>query len=175
MIYDLHGQWDAHNPWSQEGCVTGNCLRNQVNLTETRTALAMITKAGVPGEKIVVGVTSYGRSFKMAAAGCWGPNCLFTGDRLNSNAKKGLCTATAGYIADAEIAEILANAGRVVRSFVDPTSNSDILVYDDTEWVGYMSPTTKMVRTALYSAWGMGGTTDWAVDLQQTMLRPRRH
>jgi hypothetical protein len=167
MTYDLHGQWDAHNAYSQEGCATGNCLRSQVNLTETRAALAMVTKAGVPGEKVVVGVTSYGRSFKMAAAGCWGPNCLFTGDRLNSNAKKGVCTGTAGYIADAEIAEILANPGRVVRSFVDPSSNSDILVYDDTEWVGYMSPATKRARTTLYSSWGMGGTTDWAVDLQQ--------
>lgn len=50
----------------------------------------MITKAGVPGKKVVVGVTSYGRSFEMVQPGCWGPNCLFTGDRLNSNAKKGV-------------------------------------------------------------------------------------
>ncbi len=48
MTYDLHGQWDAHNQYTQEGCDTGNCLRSQVNLTETTQALAMITKAGVP-------------------------------------------------------------------------------------------------------------------------------
>lgn len=107
MTYDLHGQWDAHNSNSQEGCATGNCLRSQVNLTETRQSLAMITKAGVPGEKVIVGVTSYRRSFKMADANCWGPDCLYTGDRLNSNAKKGKCTGTAGYLADAEIAEIM--------------------------------------------------------------------
>ncbi|KAF7126015.1 hypothetical protein CNMCM5793_002374 [Aspergillus hiratsukae] len=167
MTYDLHGQWDAHNSNSQEGCDTGNCLRSQVNLTETRSSLAMITKAGVPGRKVVVGVTSYGRSFKMAEAGCWGPDCVFTGDRLNSLAKKGVCTGTAGYIADAEIAEILNEPGRVVQHFVDSSSNSDILVYDDTEWVGYMSASTKQKRAALYSAWGLGGTTDWATDLQK--------
>jgi GH18 family chitinase len=48
MTYDLHGQWDANNDNSQERCDTGNCLRSQVNLTETRQSLAMITKAGVP-------------------------------------------------------------------------------------------------------------------------------
>lgn len=36
----------------------------------------MITKAGVPSGRVVVGVASYGRSFKMAKAGCDGVSCL---------------------------------------------------------------------------------------------------
>lgn len=167
MTYDLHGQWDANNEYSQEGCESGNCLRSQVNLTETKQSLAMITKAGVPGSKVIVGVTSYGRSFNMAEAGCWGPSCLYTGDRSNSEATKGVCTDTAGYIADAEIYEIMEDSGRVVTSFHDSSSNSDVLVYDSNQWVGYMSSTTKKTRSTLYSAWGMGGTTDWASDLQK--------
>jgi hypothetical protein len=48
---------------------------------------------------------------------------------LNSNAKKGKCTGTAGYIADAEIAEIMAGrSDRVVASFVNQSSHTDILV-----------------------------------------------
>lgn len=43
MTYDLHGQWDAKNSWSQEGCPTGMCLRSHVNMTETKTALAMVS------------------------------------------------------------------------------------------------------------------------------------
>jgi GH18 family chitinase len=74
----------------------------------------MITKVGVPRNKVIVGMTSYGRSFKMTEVGCYSPNCFYTGDRLNSNAKKGKCTGTAGYIADAEIAEILGNPKRAV-------------------------------------------------------------
>ncbi|KAL8333671.1 hypothetical protein RB593_003384 [Gaeumannomyces tritici] len=175
MTYDLHGQWDAHNKYSQESCDTGNCLRSQVNLTETRQALAMITKAGVPGNKVVVGVTSYGRSFQMAEPGCWGPSCKFTGDRENSDATPGRCTGQAGYIADAEINEIIRSGssldkrsgGRVVTHFIDPSSNSDILVYDNNQWVGYMSENTKAVRSRLYANLGMAGTTDWASDLQQ--------
>jgi GH18 family chitinase len=167
MTYDLHGQWDfTGSEHMQEGCKSGNCLRSHVNLTETMHALAMITKAGVPGHKVIVGVSSYGRSFKMAEAGCWGPGCLFTGDRYNSNAKKGRCTGTAGYLADAEIAEILNDPSRVVTRFIDPGSNSDILVYDGTEYVAYMGSNMKALRATLYALWGLGGTTDWASDLQ---------
>ncbi|KAF3225838.1 hypothetical protein TWF106_001711 [Orbilia oligospora] len=179
MTYDLHGQWDAQNQYSQEGCETGNCLRSQVNLTETRQALAMITKAGVPGNKIVVGVTSYGRSFAMEKPGCWGPNCKFTGTRLESRATPGRCTDTAGYIADAEINEIIRGGpggkrqSRVVTHFLDPGSNSNILVYDNNQWVGYMSEDTKRLRTTLYARWGMAGTTDWASDLQTFHNPPR--
>lgn len=44
MTYDLHGQWDYGNPWSQDGCADGNCLRSHINLTETMTALAMVSQ-----------------------------------------------------------------------------------------------------------------------------------
>lgn len=167
MTYNLHGQWDAHNSNSQEGCELGNCLHSHVNLTETKQSLAMITKAGVSREKVVIGVASYGRSFKMALADCWGPDCQFIRDRLTSYAKKGRCTGTGGYIADAEINEILNEPDRVKRQFVDTSSNSNILVYDDDEWVSYMSPVIKAARLILYQACGLGGITDWAVDLQK--------
>ncbi|RKL01467.1 hypothetical protein BFJ71_g5244 [Fusarium oxysporum] len=58
-----------------------------VNLTETKSSLAMVTKAGVEARKLVVGVSSYGRSFKMSSARCKGPMCTFTGPE--SGAAKG--------------------------------------------------------------------------------------
>ncbi|OBT40321.1 hypothetical protein VE00_08471 [Pseudogymnoascus sp. WSF 3629] len=167
MTYDLHGQWDAQNPNSQEGCANGNCLRSQVNLTETMSSLVMITKAEVPSNKVVVGITSYGRSFNMAQAGCHTPECLYTGDRLNSDAAKGKCTATAGYISDAEIKEIMEEGSRVANHYVDPTSNSNILVYDDTQWVAYMDDDIRTQRHALYTGLNLGGTTNWATDLEK--------
>jgi GH18 family chitinase len=48
MTYDLHGQWDAGGQYSQEGCSTGNCLRSHVNLTETMTALSMVSSPSSP-------------------------------------------------------------------------------------------------------------------------------
>ncbi|KAH8894612.1 glycoside hydrolase, partial [Thozetella sp. PMI_491] len=167
MTYDLHGQWDAGNQYSIEGCPAGNCLRSHVNITETKTALSMITKAGVNTNLIFVGESSYGRSFKMAAAGCEGPDCTFTGDRLNSNAAKGKCTDTAGYISNAEIIQIIQDADVSIHSYYDAGSDSDILVYDETEWVAYMTDTTKNRRRASWKGYNFAGTIDWALDLQR--------
>ena len=95
-----------------------------------------VTKAGVPTRKIFVGESSYGRSFKMADPKCGGPKCTFLGDRLNSPAKEGRCTKTAGYIANAEIYEIIDSQevalpdGPKIRVTHDRASNSDILIYD---------------------------------------------
>ena len=69
MTYDLHGQWDYGNKFTDPGCPEGGCLRSQINRTETQSALSMITKAGVPSNMVVVGVSSYGRSFQMSTAG----------------------------------------------------------------------------------------------------------
>ncbi len=124
-----------------------------------------ITKAGVPADKIVVGVTSYGRSFAMADASCHTEQCQFTGTRLESNAKKGPCTDTAGYISDAEIKDVI-RSGRINHNYIDITSHTNIIVYDDTEWIGFMTPDMKDVRKNYYKELGMGGITDWASDLE---------
>ncbi|KFZ10472.1 hypothetical protein V501_05180 [Pseudogymnoascus sp. VKM F-4519 (FW-2642)] len=162
MTYDLHGQWDYDNQWSSPGCKTGNCLRSHVNETETKDALSMITKAGAPSNKVVVGVASYGRSFKMATAGCDSENCLFTGTPRLSNAAEGRCTGTAGYISNAEIDEIIQKGN--VKQWKKEGSN--FLVYNNTEWVAYMDDDTKNTRSAFYDSYNFAGTTDWAVDLQ---------
>lgn len=140
-----------------------NVLNCSVNATETLLALAMVQKAGVPSNKVIVGVSSYGRSFHMAQAGCTGPDCQFTGDRLHSEAAKGECTDTAGYISNAEIEDIIAKGGNI-KTWSE--NSTDYLVYNDVEWVSYMSPITKSARQVLYSIYGFGGTTDWAIDLQ---------
>lgn len=71
MTYDLHGQWDYGNRFSDPGCAGAGCLRSDVNLTETLNALSMITKAGIHSSQIIMGVSSYGRSFQMSTAGCY--------------------------------------------------------------------------------------------------------
>lgn len=126
-----------------------------------------ITKAGVPSNQVVVGVTSYGRSFAMAEVGCYGPQCTYLGSADDSQANPGPCTQTPGFISNAEIQAILANSSRVNQNFIDSASNTNILVYDDTQWVGWMSDGIKASRTSLYKNLAMGGTTDWATDLKE--------
>ena len=167
MTYDLHGQWDYGNMWSQDGCPTGDCLRSHVNRTETLYALAMITKAGVPASKINVGVSSYGRSFGMSQAGCSDSICRFDGSASVSTATPGDCTAEAGYISNAEINLIIDINATGTQTWYDAESDSDILVYNGNQWVAFMNDDTKTSRINYYRNLNFGGIVDWAVDLQE--------
>lgn len=135
-----------------------------INSTETAFALSMITKAGVPTNKITVGVSSYGRAFGVSTPGCIGPECLFTGPA--SGALVGPCTQTAGYLADAEIQSLISQGGVQLR---DDGSDSDIVTYADT-WVAFMTPNTKNGRIAKYQSQNFAGTVDWALDLEAGAL-----
>ncbi|KAJ8121377.1 hypothetical protein ONZ43_g2151 [Nemania bipapillata] len=163
MTYDLHGQWDYGNVNAFDSCPSGKCIRSHVNLTETRNALSLVTKAGVPNNKIFVGESSYGRSFHMAVDGCWGPNCDFTGSRTVSDAREGRCTKTAGDIANAEIDELIRLGG--AEQLHDGGSNTDMLLYKG-DAISYMTPTTKDTRRADWKTLNFAGSIDWAVDLQ---------
>ncbi|KAG5804982.1 hypothetical protein H9Q74_010194 [Fusarium xylarioides] len=165
MTYDLHGQWDYESPWASDGCPKGSCLRSHVNLTETENSLAMVTKAGVEARKLVVGVSSYGRSFKMSSVRCKGPACTFAGPE--SGAAKGKCTDTAGYISNAELKALVHSHSGDVEKWHDAKTDSDYMIFDDTNWVAYMSEETKQGRTAKYKSLNFGGTSDWAIDLQE--------
>lgn len=54
----------------------------------------------------------------------------------------------------------------MTRHFVNTNSNSNILIYDDTQWVGYMGDDIRAHCHQLYLALNMGGTTNWATDLE---------
>jgi len=133
-------------------------------------SLAMVTKAGVPANKVMVGVSSYGRSFKMAKPGCKGPTCTFLGEKNKSPAMKGECTREGGYLGDAEIRATKKSSewfGEGYESYYDKESDSDIVIYNGDEWVAFMDHETKKRRTEEYRKLGFLGTTDWAIDLQQ--------
>ncbi|KAJ2342700.1 hypothetical protein GGH92_005258, partial [Coemansia sp. RSA 2673] len=154
MTYDLHGQWDYNIP------SLGPYLRSHVNLTEVKGSLSMITKAGVPSNKVVVGVASYGRSFKQIDPSCSTPGCQFS----SATADPGRCTGTGGYIATAEIDEILTSGAYRSHTY-DVASDSDILTYGTDQWVAWTSLASTSDRTNLYRNLAMGGTVEWAMDL----------
>ncbi|KAJ1946929.1 hypothetical protein GGF37_000828 [Kickxella alabastrina] len=151
MTYDLHGQWDYGNTW------TGNYLRSHVNWTETQDALALITHAGVPSNKLLLGLGAYGRSFKQIDPSCSGPMCKFTGP--DSGATPGLCTGAAGYISLAEI-EKLDN----VRS-TQVVDGSTQVTYGADQWVSYLTKDQMQDRTQWAKNNNMGGVVLWAADL----------
>jgi hypothetical protein len=96
---------------------------------------------------------------------------------VDSKATPGRCTGTGGYLSNAEILEIIADrrrSGRVNLNYVDSNSHTNILVYDDTQWVGWMDDDVKASRTNLYKSFMFGGTADWATDLRTYNPPPGR-
>jgi hypothetical protein len=155
-----HGQWDYGNKWTMSGCEGGNCLRSHVGLGETYNTLVMITKAGVPSHKITVGISSYGRQFRMTDPSCSHANCTFVGPA--SSATPGRCTETPEYISNAEINEIIRN--NPSAKVKDMGDNSKVMTYDG-NWVSFMNDHDKVARTNLWKSMKFGGVTEWAVDL----------
>lgn len=70
----------------------------------------------------------------MARPDCWGPTCDFTGSRIQSDANTGRCTKTPGYLAAAEINEII-KYGDGAQTFHDANSGSDVMLYK-----GFLTP-----------------------------------
>ncbi|KAJ2567329.1 hypothetical protein IW140_004542 [Coemansia sp. RSA 1813] len=156
MTYDLHGQWDHDNQY------TGPYLMSHVNWTETTSMLNLITHAGVPGNKVLLGLAAYGRSFQQSDPSCSGPNCTFTGTTSLSKATPGPCTGTAGYLALAEINRIR-GTNRMRDEYVD--ADSQIMLYDTDQWVAFNTPEQLDKREQLAINMNLGGTVMWAIDI----------
>jgi chitinase len=153
---------DVDNKSAMPGCESGNCLRSHINKTETHDAMAMLTKAGVEARQVVIGISSYGRSFRMNDASCSGPLCTFAGDRNHSMAYAGSCTETGGYISNAELNDIIKDHGNysIVKSSIDKASDSNILMYGNSgavDWVAYMDGDLKASRIDWIKGLNFGG------------------
>jgi hypothetical protein len=81
---------------------------------------------------------------------------------------------TAGYLADAEIADIIADTWPVVETYWDADSATNVLMYgnskDAVDWVAYENQTTRDRRLdwALLEL-NMAGTVAWAIDLENEL------
>ncbi|KAK3361762.1 hypothetical protein B0T24DRAFT_690163 [Lasiosphaeria ovina] len=166
MTYGLHGQWDYDNKKVNDGCF--NCARHHVNTTEVDYALSMITKAGVPSNKVIVGMDLYGRTFGLTQKGCRGNSWTFGGK--NSTALKGWCTDTAGYISNYEIREILAQSGNdELQNYGNVAEvndkDGDLVYYNDDQYTSWMKPDRFKMRSQDIKNNNFAGLSDWAADL----------
>lgn len=106
----------------------------------------------------MLGQPLYGRSFQMSEPGCYTEECTFTGP--SSGARPGRCTGTGGYLANAEIREIINGGEYNVQQFSSEEAG-DILVYDGNNWVSWMKDSTYAARADYARGLGLGGTSDW--------------
>ena len=71
MSYDIHGAWDANIE------SLGPIVRPHTDMQEIRSGMQMFYKNGITGDKIVLGLAAYARTFTLADTSCTGIGCEY--------------------------------------------------------------------------------------------------
>jgi len=145
MTYDLHGSWDP---------VTGHHTAMQGPLS-IENAVQGYLNAGVPSEKIILGLGSYGRSFTLSTLdnGLSAPT--------SGGGTAATCTREAGFMAYYEIQDQIAAGATLFRI---PNTMEPYITWGN-QWVGYDDPTSLAVKTDYIKDNALGGGMFWAIDL----------
>ncbi|PSR70694.1 hypothetical protein PHLCEN_2v13424 [Hermanssonia centrifuga] len=142
MSYDLHGTWDAKDAY------IGNIVGAHTNLTEIDQSLQLFMRAGVPLNKIVLGLGFYGRSFELSDANCAAPGCPYE----NLFSKIG----HASYLFSVSTVPRLQD--HVPQQLVS------CLGINVNQWVSYDDADTFKQKIDYANGGGLGGVMVWAAD-----------
>ncbi|KAM0093788.1 hypothetical protein ACP6JD_002824 [Aspergillus fumigatus] len=135
MTYDLHGGWDADDPW------IGSVVNAHTNLTEIISAMDLLWRNDIHPSQVVMGLGFYGRS------------------------KAGDCTNSAGTLSFSEIEAILKDASRNATQTYDEASSVQIVTFDGNQWVSYDNWASFQAKLDYANSHCIGGTMVWAVSL----------
>lgn len=154
MTYDLHGGWDADNPW------IGSVVNAHTNLTEIVSAMDLLWRNDIDPAKVVMGLGFYGRSFTLNDTSCTTAGCPFS-----TTGNPGECTANSGTLSFTEIEAILKDDSRGATKVYDETSGVQIVTFDGDQWVSYDDWESFEVKLAYANSHCLGGTMVWAVSM----------
>ncbi|CAK7221304.1 hypothetical protein SBRCBS47491_004482 [Sporothrix bragantina] len=154
MSYDLHGLWDKDNKW------LGPFLNSHTNLTEISEYLDLLWRNDIPPSKVNLGLAFYTRTFVASDPGCMQPACLF--DAVGS---PGPCTNNAGTLSNAELTNMVRNAG------VTPTLDKDAAVQIAAvgrNWITYDDAESWALKLDFARGVCLGGVMVWAISEDYT-------
>ncbi|XP_033118584.1 oviduct-specific glycoprotein-like isoform X2 [Anneissia japonica] len=151
MSYDLHGSWDP---------ITGHhsALKAPADQAQTLTvshAADLWSTGGVPGNKLMIGIGTYGRSFTLSTSSHG------IGAPVLGGGTAGTFTKASGFLAYYEICDMLKAGGTVVR---DEALQSPY-AYIGNQWVGYDDTQSIARKTQWIKDNRYGGVIVWAIDL----------
>ncbi|KAL9082475.1 MAG: hypothetical protein Q9159_006395 [Coniocarpon cinnabarinum] len=147
MTYDLHGVWDAPNPY------VGPYVNSHTNLTEINEAMDLLWRNDIPPEKVVMGF--YGRSFTLQSPTCAHEGCIFT-----SGGRAGPCTSNSGTLSFAEIESVIHTSNATV-SLNEPAAVEEV-VWNANQWVSFDDTATFRLKYEYANGKCLGGLMVWA-------------
>ncbi|KAH1496588.1 hypothetical protein LV164_003899 [Aspergillus fumigatus] len=151
MTYDLHGGWDADDPW------IGSVVNAHTNLTEIISAMDLLWRNDILPSQVVMGLGFYGRSFTLNNTSCVTAGCPFlTVKRVIDSA---------GTLSYSEIEAILKDASRNATQTYDEASPVQIVTFDGNQWVSYDNWASFQAKLDYANSHCIGGTMVWAVSL----------
>lgn len=152
MSYDFHGGWDPNTGFNSP---LNDRNGDQLSISN---AAKHWNQVGVPNNKILIGLATYGRGFNLA-------------DKTKTNvgaAARGASAAQKytqepGYAAYYEVCDLIDNKG--YKEFYDDQQQSPYAVGSDGVWIGYDNVRSFNAKLDWVKSGGYGGAFVWTLDL----------
>ncbi|XP_071946190.1 chitotriosidase-1-like [Antedon mediterranea] len=159
VSYDLHGSWDStvghHN-----ALYSHDSSANNRKLTIIWAAEKWLN-AGTPRNKLVIGLATYGRSFRLSNS-----SETSLGSAANGGGDQGKHTREAGFLSYYEICQMISSGGTSVDS---PSAESPSIAapyaYKGNQWVGYHNQDSFRTILQGIKSQGLAGAMVWSLDL----------
>lgn len=150
MAYDFHGQWEKvtgehtalHDPANPEASIAGG--------------VSAWLKAGMPKQKLVVGMAAYGHSWTLAKSSVHG-----IGAPASGTGARGFSTQDPGTLAYYEIERFVQQAGTTT---VRDTATTTAYSYRLLQWVGYDDTKSIASKVHWVAQNGLAGFMLWTID-----------
>ena len=156
MAYDYHGAFDSQTgvlaPLLKDSVPNGEyCLKNTID--------AYLNIAKIPPKKLVLGIATYGRTFKVSGL-------TSNNNEPNKPSKgpgsAGSATKEPGVLAYYEIKQRLSN-NQLTRVWHKPTHTPYAYSSATGEWITYEDEKSVCYKTSYLISKGLGGAMVWAI------------
>jgi len=152
MTYDFNGAWAKYT--GMNAPLTGDTSPSNWYIAK---AVDQWLAGGIPKEKLILGMPSYGRSFGKV------PDPRPAG-AADGPGPKGRCTGEQGFLAYYEVNDLI-ESGRY-KTYWDPVSSTPY-AYDEKgkNWITYDDLRSISLKVDFIEEKGLGGGMFWAIDL----------
>lgn len=163
MCYDYHGAFDT-NPQVTGVNAPLNRDTNPASTFYIAQTLKYYLDNGIPANKIVLGMPTYGRSFGGVSG--MSPTDHGPGKKFQTAGAAGPETRNPGILAYFEIADMLTK-GQLTMGFDPITDTAYGYNLSTREWVSFDTPQTLALKAQMIKKHNLSGAMFWAVDTDE--------